>query len=139
MAMTTFLKNELLKQQFRGVSYTAPNVMYIALSKSAPNDLGTNCNEPTANSYERLAVATNSTNWTDATDGTISNSVSFRFNEAEESWTTSAAPITHWAIYDSATSGNMLFYGALTRAQEIPRGAVLEIPENGLVTTIVNQ
>ena len=139
MAMTTYLKNKILDNLFRGSSYTVPGTMYIALSKTLPTDAGTNCTEPTASSYERFAVASNTVNWVAANEGSISNSKALRFNEAQETWTTSASPITHWAIYDAKTSGNMLFYGSLTRTQEIPRGSILEIPENGLVTTIINQ
>jgi hypothetical protein len=32
----------------------------------------------------------------------------------------------------------MMFYGELMRAQEIPAGAVLEIPAEGLTTTVLN-
>ena len=90
MAMTTYLKNKTLDNQFRGESYTPPSIIYVA------------------------------------------------FAEAEESWTTQAAPITHWAMFDQETGGNMLFYGQLTKTQEVPRGAILEFPENGLTTTILN-
>ena len=68
----------------------------------------------------------------------MSNSTAFRFAEAEESWTTAAAPLTHWALFDAPTGGNMLFFGSLLKAQEVPAGGILEIPQNALVTTILN-
>lgn len=139
MAMTTYLKNEVLENLFQNKVFTVPRMMYIALSKTAPTDAGTGCTEPTSASYFRLGVTSNETNWTSAAEGSLSNSIALRFTEAQESWTTQAAPISHWAIFDSQTGGNMLFYGALTKTQEIPRGSILEIPENGLVTTIINQ
>jgi hypothetical protein len=138
MAATTKMKNDILNKFFRGDTLEIPSVMYIALSKTAPNDAGGNATEPTAASYARLAVQSSSVNWTEALSGSLSNSVALRFDEAQESWTTAAAPITHWAIYDAQTGGNMLFYGSLVRSQEIPTGSILEIPENGLVTTILN-
>lgn len=137
--MTTYLKNAILEDLFRNTQYVVPNVMYIALSKTQPNDNGGNCTEPNTASYKRLEVGSNVVNWSEASEGSLSNAVDLRFVEAEESWTTAAAPISHWAIFDAETNGNMLFYGALTRTQEIPRGSILEIPENGLVTTIINQ
>ena len=57
---------------------------------------------------------------------------------SSESWTTAAAPLTHWAIFDAPTGGNMLFFGSLLKAQEVPAGGILEIPQNALVTTILN-
>ena len=138
MAMTTYLKNKTLDNLFRGESYTSPSIIYVALSKSAPTDAGSNCTEPDASSYKRLATSSNSVNWNASNNGTISNASTLRFAEAEESWTTQAAPITHWAMFDQETGGNMLFYGQLTKTQEVPRGAILEFPENGLTTTILN-
>jgi hypothetical protein len=138
MAATTKMRNDILNKLFRNDNIVFPTTLYIALSKTAPNDSGGNITEPTASSYTRLAVSSDSINWTEATTGTLNNSVAFRFSEAEESWTTAASPITHWAIYDAQTGGNMMFYGSLLRAQEIPTGSILEIPENGLVTTILN-
>ena len=41
-------------------------------------------------------------------------------------------------MFDQETGGNMLFYGQLTKTQEVPRGAILEFPENGLTTTILD-
>ena len=139
MSATTYLKNAILNSQFRNDPYAIPTMLYVGLSKTAPNDLGTNCTEPTSASYKRLEIASNAVNWEEATEGSITNTATLRFNEAEESWTTQAAPITHWAIFDASTGGNMLYYGQLTKSQEIPRGSILEIPENGLTTTIVNQ
>lgn len=139
MGMTNYLKNNILNDLFRGVAFTSPSVVYIALSKTAPTELGSNCTEPSAASYERLSVTSNGINWAEAVNGSLSNSIALRFTEAEESWTTQASPVTHWAIFDAPTDGNMLFFGALSRSQEIPRGSILEIPESGLVTTIINQ
>ena len=138
MAMTTYLKNKTLDNLFRGESYTSPSIIYVALSKSAPASNGSNCTEPDAASYKRLAISSNSVNWNAANGGSISNSSTLRFSEAEESWTTQAAPITHWAMFDQETGGNMLFYGQLTKTQEVPRGAILEFPENGMTTTILD-
>lgn len=100
--------------------------------------VGTNCTEPTVSSYKRFAAKCDATNWNESVQGSTTNSVVFRFNEAQESWTTAASPVTHWVIFDAATGGNMMFYGELMRAQEIPTGAVLEIPAEGLTTTVLN-
>lgn len=132
--INTYEKNQILTNIFRNGEKT----IYIGVSKTAPTEAGTNCTEPTAPSYKRFLAKCDSTNWNEPNEGTISNSVVFRFDEAAESWTTAASPVTHWVIFDAETGGNMMFYGELMRAQEIPAGAVLEIPTEGLTTTVLN-
>lgn len=132
--INTYEKNQILNNIFRNGEKT----IYIGVSKTAPSEDGTNCTEPTASSYKRFAAKCDTTNWNESVQGSTTNSVVFRFNEAQESWTTAASPVTHWVIFDAATGGNMMFYGELMRAQEIPTGAVLEIPAEGLTTTVLN-
>ena len=112
--INTYEKNQILNNIFRNGEKT----IYIGVSKTAPSEDGTN--------------------WNESVQGSTTNSVVFRFDEAQESWTTAASPVTHWVIFDAATGGNMMFYGELMRAQEIPAGAVLEIPAEGLTTTVLN-
>lgn len=132
--INTYEKNQILTNIFRNGEKT----IYIGVSKTAPTETGTNCTEPTAPSYKRFSAKCDTSNWGEPNEGTISNSVAFRFDEAQESWTTAASPVTHWVIFDAETGGNMMFYGELMRAQEIPAGAVLEIPTKGLTTTVLN-
>lgn len=136
--INTYTKNALLNHLFRGTVYNAPATLYLGVSKSAPKEDGTGFTEPSAASYSRYEITSNTTNWTEPTDGSLSNSPAFRFVEAQESWTTAASPLTHWAIFDASTGGNMLFYGSLLKPQEVPAGGILEIPQNALATTIVN-
>ena len=136
--ITTYMKNALLNDLFRGVEYTNPTNLYLGVGTTAPSEDGTGFTEPSASSYHRYEIASTTTNWTEPTDGSLSNLPTFRFNEAEESWTTSTTPLTHWAIFDAATDGNMLFYGDLLKSQEVPSGGILEIPTNALSTTILN-
>ena len=136
--INTYTENALLNHLFRGQAYTTPGTLYLGVGKSALNEAGTGFTEPTAPSYARYEITSNTTNWTEPISGSLSNSTAFRFTEAEESWTTAAAPLTHWALFDAPTGGNMLFFGSLLKAQEVPAGGILEIPQNALVTTILN-
>ena len=136
--INTYTENALLNHLFRGQAYTTPGTLYLGVGKSAPNEAGTGFTEPTAPSSARYEITSNTTNWTEPISGSLSNSTAFRFTEAEESWTTAAAPLTHWALFDAPTGGNMLFFGSLLKAQEVPAGGILEIPQNALVTTILN-
>lgn len=136
--ITTTVRNNILNNWFRGEAAKLPTTLYIGLSKTAPNESGGNVTEPTSSSYKRVAIAANTTNWSTASNGSISNAVVFRFPEATESWTTSSQKITHFAVYDAQTSGNLLFYGQLAVSHEIPVGSVMEIPVGGLSTQLTN-
>lgn len=136
--ITNYLKNKLLDNWFRNESYDFPDTIYIGLSQTAPTETGGNITETVAPSYARCAILTDNTIWDSANNGSIDNSVPIRFAEAGEDWTTSASPFSHYVIFDSLTGGNALFYGELIHTQQVPLGAIVEIPAHGLRTTILN-
>jgi hypothetical protein len=54
------------------------------------------------------------------------------FSASGGSWGT----ITHFAIFDALTSGNMLFYGALTASKVVGDGDTLEFAATDLDITL---
>ena len=76
--INTYTENALLNHLFRGQAYTAPSTLYLGVSKSAPNEAGTGFTEPTAPSYARYEITSNTTNWTEPTTGSLSNSLAFQ-------------------------------------------------------------
>ena len=72
--INTYLENAVLNHLFRGQAYTAPSTLYLGVSKSAPNEAGTGFTEPSAPSYARYEITSNTTNWTEPTTGSLSNS-----------------------------------------------------------------
>ena len=90
----------------------AVTTAYIALSTTAPNADGTNVSEP-GDTYARQSIA-----WNAAASRAKDNSGEIAFPEATASWGT----VTHFAIYDAASGGNMLWYGTLTDARAIGAG-----------------
>lgn len=96
-----------------GALATAPTV-HVALSTSAPAMAGTGVTEPSGSGYAR--VATSASDWANATladPSVLSNATIITFPEATGSWGT----ITHFALYDALTSGNVLAYGTLTASR----------------------
>ncbi len=91
-----------------GVLASAPTI-YIALCRSAPTDLstGSDLDEPSGNNYSRLT--TDSSSWSDAASGTISNAIALDFAQASGSWGT----ISHVALVDDIATGNVILYGQL--------------------------
>lgn len=102
MAKSDYLEAKLLDHVLRNTSYTSPTTVYAALMTATPNDAGGGT-EVTGGSYARQAITFGA-----ASAGSISNSSAVTFSSLP------AATITHIAVYDALTTGNLLYYGALT-------------------------
>lgn len=118
-AMTDFLEVELRKHVFRTGSYTKPTVLAVALYTAAPGEAGGGT-EVTGGSYARVQRDPLDANWTavSATDGLTDNAVDLTYPAPTANWGT----VTHFAILDATTAGNMLIYGALTTAKTVNNG-----------------
>lgn len=112
-----YLENAVLDHLLGKTTYTAPATLYIALFTAAPTDAGGGT-EVTGGSYARAAVTNNTTNFPNASEGAKSNSVAVAFAQATASWGT----VTHLGIFDALTSGNLLYWAALTTPKTIQNG-----------------
>lgn len=106
---TTYLENRILNHLLRNTASSAPATVYLALFTSDPGEAGGG-SEVAGGSYAREAIAFNA-----ASGGSCASSSDVLFEDLP------AATITHVAIMDAATSGNMFYYGALTSS--IPSSA----------------
>ena len=113
-SLTDFLELEMLDHVFGGSAYTAPSTLYVALFTSATSDAGGGT-EVSGNAYARQSIAFNT-----AAAGSTTNAASVEFPTATGSWGT----ITHVALFDASTSGNMLIHSALTASKTIASGDV---------------
>lgn len=113
-----YLELELLDHVFGcgGRNYTPPAALYVALSTADPTDSGGSISEPSGNNYARVSTA--SGDWNVASNGSVSNANTISFPQASASWGT----ITHFAIYDAASGGNMLMHAALTSSRSVSSG-----------------
>jgi hypothetical protein len=130
-SLTTYLKDALYNHVLRNTSYTSPTTVYLGLMTDNPTDAGLQTAEvddhPNYTSgYSRQAIAFDA-----PSDGSGSNS-------AEESFgavvTTGPMTITHVALFDAATAGNMLKYAALTSTKEISNGDIFKYPAGNLTS-----
>jgi hypothetical protein len=81
---------------------------YVGLFTAAPSDTGGGT-EVSGGSYAR--EATPASDWATATAGSISNTSAISWtNDPTGAW----GEVTHFGIFDAATSGNLLAYGALS-------------------------
>ena len=115
MSFSDYLENELLDHVFGKGAYTPPTI-YLALSTANPLDTGAGMAEPSGGSYARKVTAAAS--WTTASGGAMSNALALAFPTATASWGT----VTHFAAFDAASGGNMLFHGALGTPKAIGIG-----------------
>jgi hypothetical protein len=107
-----YWENKILNHIFGKGSYTPPAI-YIGLSTADPTDDGSVLAEPSGNGYTR--VQTSATDWNAASNGLVDNAGNITFAQSTGNWGT----ITHFALFDAATAGNMLAHGALSQSKSI--------------------
>lgn len=117
-SFSNYLENELLDHIFGcgNRNYTPPTNIYAALSTADPGEAGAGLAEPSGGSYARVQTA--ATDWNVAASGAVDNANPITFPEATGDW----GSITHFALFDALTGGNMLGYGALTVGKSIGIG-----------------
>jgi len=114
-SFSNYWENKILDHIFGKASYTPPTI-YVGLSTTDPLDDGSGLAEPLSNGYGR--TQTSASDWNAASAGVTNNANEIIFSEATGSWGT----ITHFALFDAATGGNMLCYGALSQSRAIVSG-----------------
>ena len=133
-AMSDYLENELIKHLFRTGSMTKPSVLAVGLFTGAPSDSGGGT-EVSGGSYARASLNPLDANWaaTSGSNGQTSNSSAITFPTPTASWGT----VTHFAIFDATSAGNMLFWGVLTASKSINNGdPAPSFPGGTLVVTL---
>lgn len=126
-AMTDYLENKLADHLFRTTTFTQPTTIAIALYTAAPGETGGGT-EVTGGSYARVSNNPANANWngthgnttgaSSGTGGQVSNAGALTFPAPSANW----GSVTHFAILDATSGGNMLIYGALTTAKTVNNG-----------------
>lgn len=124
-AMSDYLENEILDHILSVGSYTMPSAVYVGLSTGSFGDDNSGT-ELSGSNYSRVAAT-----FSAAASGTTSNSAAIEFAAATGSW----GSISHFGVFDSAASGNLLIHGAFSSAKTIENGDVLKISTGDLDIT----
>jgi len=128
MAMSNYLEDAIMNAVFRGVDYTSPDAVYIALYTSDPTDADVGTEVPTSGTaYARKEVTFGA-----PTNGAISNSADIDFDVATSSWGT----ITHVGVRDASSAGSLLYYGPLEASVAIGIGDQFRILVGQLTLSI---
>lgn len=109
-AKTNYLENALLNHVLRGVTYTPASNLYLALLTADPGEPGA-LTEVSGGSYARQEITFNA-----AANGQASSS------NAQVYGNLPAATITHVAIIDALTTGNVLYYKELPTPVQVLAG-----------------
>ena len=128
-SFSDYTENLLLNWLLTTNSATRPTAWFVGLFTAAPSDTGGGT-EVTGNGYARVATGTISIS---GTATTATNAASIEFAAASGgNWGT----ITHAAIFDASTGGNMLAWAPLTTSRTINNGDVFRIPAGSLTVTL---
>jgi len=111
MSFSDVWEAEILDHVFNIGAYTAPTI-YVGLSTADPLDDASGLAEP-ADTYARVACAA----WSRAANE-VDNDAAVEFPEAGGAWGT----VTHFALFDALTAGNMLCSAALGDSRVITVG-----------------
>lgn len=133
MAKSDYLESQIINHIFRTSSFTKPTSLHIALLTAAPDDTGGGT-EVSGGSYARVATGPGDTVWSapSAGNGQTSNVNAITFPAPTAAW----GLVTHFAIYDAATVGNLLYHGALTQSKTVNSGdAAPSFPAGTLTVT----
>ena len=113
-----FAANEMLDHVFRNNAFTSPTTVYMALYTANPTDADSGT-EVTGGAYARIA-----TTFGTAAAGATDNTALISFVTATANWGT----VSHWAVRDAVTAGNLLFHTAATAAKAVNTDDTAEFP-----------
>lgn len=120
-----YLKAAILNHILRNNAYTSPTTVYVGLSTADPGDDGAGLAEPSGNGYARKAATF------DAPSSGVCDNQVVTFDQATGSWGT----LTHFALFDAVSGGNMLYHDALTASKAIGDGDTAEFAAGDLTVS----
>lgn len=129
---TTYFLNLVSGNVFGSKTTPAiPSKYYLGLSSTAPGLDGSGATEPGAGTgYARVEL----TSLSAPSNGVVTNSTAIDFAESTAEWGT----MTHFAIYDAPTGGNLLMYGELSASRHVEAATIMTIKLGSLNLSVVN-
>jgi len=103
MGASDYLETAIQKHRFGISSWSAPSTVYLAVSTADPTDDCSGMEEPFGNSYARVAITNDGTEWSESS-GTVTNDNDQSFPEATGDWGT----LSHWALFDQDRTSHII-------------------------------
>ncbi len=116
MSLTNYGENRIL-----GL-YSGDGKHYLALFTAAPGEAGGGT-EVSGGAYARQEVT-----FAAASNGSMKNNAAIEFPTATANWGTAVA----WGLYDAATGGNLVWYGAIDTPKDLLAGDIYRINTGNL-------
>ena len=127
-AASDYLENKVLDHVLGNTTYTPAATLYLGLWTADDGlEAGTVTSEVSGGSYTRQAIA-----FSAASSGSASNSATVTFTTATANWGT----ITHVAVMDASTGGNVLFHGSVTTSKTIESGDTFQVSSGNLTISL---
>jgi len=127
-AASDYLENEVLDHVLGNGAYTPAATIYVGLWTADDGlESGTLTSEVSGGSYARQSITFDA-----ATGGSADSAATVTFPAATANWGT----ITHVALMDALTSGNVLFHGSVTTSKTIESGDTFQISAGNLTISL---
>lgn len=123
--ISNYLENKLVDHALGTTTYTKPTTVYVALYTASPTDADSGT-EVSGSGYARQAAT-----WSIGTNGASSNAATLTFTASGGTFGT----VSHIGIRDASTSGNLLFWAALTASKTIADGESLVFNAGDITVT----
>jgi hypothetical protein len=134
-AASNYLENKVLDHVLTATNYTAPATRHLALFTNTSTNAAANLEAGTLTdevSTSGTAYARKAVTFAAASGGSSATNATVTFDAATANWGT----ITHVAVMDASTSGNVLFYGAVTTSKTIETGDTFQVTSGNLTISL---
>lgn len=124
--MSNYLENALINATLRATTFTSPATVYVSLHTADPTDAGTGT-EVSGGSYARQSAS-----FAAPSNGASATNADITFPQATGNWGT----VSHIGIWDSLTTGNLLYHTQLDASKTIDTGDIFKIASGSLTVTL---
>ena len=129
-AASDYLEDKLLDHVLGGTTYTQPTTLYLALFTAST---GLETNSPSAEvSTSSTGYGRQTVTFAAASSGSAATNATVTFTTATANWGT----VTHVAVMDASTAGNVLFHGAVTASKTIETGDTFQVSSGNLTISL---
>lgn len=130
---SNYTETNIINALLRGTAFPLPTGVYVSLHTANPGEAGGNEVSTAAwPSYVRKDAADGGaidSGWSAPTDGQTKNAKQILYPSMNGA---GAVALTHWALYDASTGGNLLAYAPLTTPRTLNPGDVFVFDVNTL-------
>ena len=134
-AASNYLENKVLDHVLTATSFTAPAVRHLALFNNTSGIAAANLEAGTLTdeiSTSGTGYGRQTVTFAAANQGSSATNVTVTFPAAQANWGT----VTHVAVMDAGTAGNVLFYGAVTTPKTIETGDTFQVSSGNLTISL---